>query len=140
MDGVHQLQPLLLLLNYCIVVARPARTTVAAIAAAVAIAAEAAIAVATETAAAIVAITVAIGLAHHRGGAFLVLIDANGEIADHVFADPLLPLDLGDGRRRAIDVQENEMGLAILVHPVGERTYAPVFHLHDLAAELLDDT
>ena len=31
------------------------------------------------------------------------------------------------------------MRLAILVHAIGEGTYAPVFHLDDLAAELLDD-
>src|SRR3981189_2488994 len=31
------------------------------------------------------------------------------------------------------------MRLAVLVHAVSERTYAPVFHLHDLAAALLDD-
>src|SRR5258707_1836457 len=68
-----------------------------------------------------------------------MLFDANGEIADDVFADPFLPLDLGDRRRRAVDVQKHEMGFAVFVHPIGQRTYAPVFHLHDLAAELLDD-
>ena len=31
------------------------------------------------------------------------------------------------------------MRLAILVHAVGEGAYAPVFHLHDLAAETFDD-
>src|SRR5213593_394510 len=31
------------------------------------------------------------------------------------------------------------MGFSILVHAVGQGTHAPVFHLHDLAAELLDD-
>src|SRR5450432_4411889 len=134
----------------CFVVARTARATIATEAAAIAvaapetaafaIAAESAIAVATETAATVVAITVAVGLAHHRRGAFLVLVDTNGEIADHVFADPLLPLDLGDRRRRAVDVDQHEIGFAILVHPVGEGTYAPVFHLHDLAAELLDNS
>src|ERR1700735_2986946 len=31
------------------------------------------------------------------------------------------------------------MRLAILVHAIGQGAYAPVFHLHDLAAELLDD-
>src|ERR1700738_655419 len=31
------------------------------------------------------------------------------------------------------------MRLAILVHPIGEGAYAPVFHLDDLAAETFDD-
>src|SRR6202035_1787785 len=132
-----------------IVVTRAARPTVATEAAAIAvattetaavtIAAESAIAVATESAAAVVAIAVAIGFAHHRRGTFLMLFDANGEIADHVFADPLLPLDLGDRGGGAIDVQQHEMRLAVLVHAIGEGAYAPVFHLDDLAAELLDD-
>src|SRR5258707_15436462 len=68
-----------------------------------------------------------------------MLFDANGEIADDVFADPFLPLDLGDRRRRAVDVQKHEMRFSVLVHPIGEGAYAPVFHLHDFAAELLDD-
>src|SRR4030088_3701577 len=124
----------------CFVVTRAGRATVAAEAAAiavattetaaVAIAAEAAIAVAPEAAATVVAITIAIGLAHHRRGTFLVLLDANGEIADHVFADPLLALDLGDRRRGAIDVEQHEMRLAILVHPIGQGANAPAFHLH----------
>ena len=54
------------------------------------------VAVAAAFAAALVAITVAVDLAHHRRGTFLVLFDADGEITDDVFADPLLPLDLGD--------------------------------------------
>src|SRR6185312_7537434 len=106
-----------------------------------AIAPETAFAIAAEaaTAATVVAITVAIGLAHHRRGTFLVFVDTNAEVADHVFADPLLPLDLGDRGRRTVDVQKHEMRLAILVHAVGEGTYAPVFRLDHLAAELLDD-
>src|ERR1700724_364392 len=68
-----------------------------------------------------------------------MLFDANGEIADAVFADPSLPLDLRNCRRRAVDVQKHEMRFSVLVHPIGEGAYAPVFHLHDLAAELLDD-
>src|SRR5580704_2973941 len=114
-DGVHQLQPLFSLLNRCIgVVARTARTTVTAVAATVTVAPETAFAVATEAATTtVIAIAVAIGLAHHGRRAFLVFLDANTEIADHVFADPLLPLDFGDRRRRAVDVQQHEMCLAI---------------------------
>ena len=68
-----------------------------------------------------------------------MLFDANGEIADHVFADSLLPFDFGDRRRGGVDVEQHEVRLAVLVHPVGEGAYAPVFHLHDLAAETFDD-
>src|SRR6202045_3775376 len=68
-----------------------------------------------------------------------MLFDANGEIADDVFADPFLPLDLRNCRRRTVDVQKHEMRFSVLVHPIGEGAYAPVFHLDDLAAELLDD-
>src|ERR1700754_821606 len=96
-------------------------------------------AVATEAAAAVIAIAVAIDLAQHRRGTFLVLVDADGEIADDVFADAFLPLDLGDHSGRAVDVQQHEMRLAILVHAIGQRAYAPVFRLHDLAAALFDD-
>src|SRR6478672_5963616 len=126
---------------------RTAWTAVAAESTAFTIAAEAAIAVATEaafavtaeTAAAIVALAVTIGLAHHRRGTFLVLFDADGEVADDVFADPLLALDLRDRSRGSIDVEQHEMRLAVLVHAVGQRAHAPVLGLGDLAAEPFDD-
>src|SRR5262249_17814868 len=96
--------------------------------------------VATESATTtVVTITVTIGLAHHRGRAFLELLDANAQITDHVFADPLLALNLGDRRRRRVDVEQHEMRLAILVDAVGEGAHAPGFGLGDLAAQLLDD-
>ena len=60
-----------------------------------------------------------------------------GEVAQHVFVDALLALDLGDRRRRRIDVQQREMRLAVLVDAVGEGLHAPVFGLGDLAAQLL---
>src|SRR5207344_1698494 len=104
-----------------------------------AIATETTFAVATEAAAAIVTLAVAISLAHHRRGTFLVLFDADGEIADDVFRDPLLALDLGDRSGGRIDVHQHEMCLAILVHAVGEGAYAPVLGLGDLAAEPFDD-
>ena len=65
--------------------------------------------------------------------------DANGEIAQHVFVDALLALDLVHRRRRRVDVEQREVRLAVLVHAVGERLDAPVFGLGDLAAGLLDD-
>src|SRR5207248_8043282 len=121
------------------VVTRTARATVAAEAATVTIATETAFAVATEATATVVTFAVTIGLAHHCGRAFLVLLDADAEITDDVFADPLLALDLGDRRRRRVDVQQHEVRLAVLVHAVGEGTYAPVLGLGDLAVRLFDD-
>src|SRR5205085_8961408 len=121
------------------VFARAARATVAAEATAFTIATETAFAVAAEAAAAIVALTVAIGLAHHGRRTFLVLFDADGEVANDVFGDPLLPLDLGDRGGGRIDVHQHEMRFAILVHAVGEGAHAPVLGLGDLAAEPFDD-
>src|SRR5689334_8812223 len=124
-DGVHQLRPLFLLLlaRSFSFLAGTARSALATEAAAIAIAATetATFALAAEAAAAIVTLAVAIGLAHHGGGAFLELLDANAQVAEHVFADPLLALDLGDGRGRRIDVEQHEMRLAILVDAIGER-------------------
>ena len=103
---------MILLLNRCyspIVVARTARAAIAPETAAIAVATETAfapiapetaIAVAAEPAATVVTIAIAIGLAHHRRGTFLVLFHPNGEIADDVFADAFLPLDFGDHRGR----------------------------------------
>src|ERR1700756_2567512 len=101
MDGVHLLRPwvLLLLARFSCLIARTARTTIAAKTSALAVATEAATAT-------VVTIAVAIGLAHHRGGAFLEVLDANAQIAEHVFADPFLALDLGNRRRWRIDVEQ----------------------------------
>src|SRR5579872_7227029 len=136
-DGVLQLRPWFLLLFHSVdIVAGAART---AITAETTIAAITAIAIAPEAAATIVTLAVAIGLAHHCRGAFFVLLDANGEVADHVFADPFLALDLGNCDRRCVDVEQHEMRLAVLVHAIGQRTHAPVLGLGDLAARLYDD-
>src|SRR3984893_8990342 len=128
-----------LLLDHCIGIVTPAPWTVTTITTTVTIATEAAVAVAAEPAATVVAITIAIRLAHHGRRTFFVFFDANGQIANHVFADPLLALDLGDSGRRRVDVQQHKMGLAVLVHAVGQRTHAPVLGLGDLTARLLDD-
>src|SRR6516225_130646 len=148
-DGVHQLRPLLLLLfrrrfGFFALATRAALTAEAAItitteSAAVTIAAEAAISIAAEAAATIVALAVAICFPHHGRGSFLKLLDAHAQIADHVFTDAFLPLDLGDRRRRRVDVEQHEVRLPILVHAVGEGAHAPVFRLGDLAAVLFDD-
>src|SRR6185369_4157527 len=110
---------------------RTARATVAAEATAFTITTETAFAVAAEAAATIIALAIAIGLAHHGRGTFLVLFDADGEVTDDVFRDPLLPLDLGDRGGGRIDVHQHEVCFAILVHAVGERTHAPVLGLGD---------
>src|SRR5262249_36158034 len=68
-----------------------------------------------------------------------MFLDADAEIADHVFADALLALDLGDRSRRRLDVEQHEMRLAVLVHAIGEGAHAPVLGLGDLAAGLLDN-
>src|SRR5262249_39911695 len=148
-DGVHQLQPLFLLLvaaGRFGVFTRTARAAVTTEAAAITIATEAAAfaitaeaAFAEATAATIVTLAVTVSLAHHRRRAFLVLLDADREIADDVFGDALLALDLGDRRRRRVDVEQHEVCLAVLVHAIGEGPHAPVLGLGDLAAGLLDN-
>src|SRR5207253_3492000 len=94
---------------------------------------------AAEAAGTVVTLAVAIGLAHHRRRTFFVFLDADAEIADHVFADALLALDLGDRRGRRLDVEQHEVRLAVLVHAVGEGAHAPVLGLADLAAGLFDN-
>src|SRR5262252_3095430 len=111
---------------------------VAAVLATVAIAEAAAVTIAkAETA--IVALAVAVDLAHHRGGTFLVLVHANREVAQHVLAEPLLPLDLVEGGRRRVDIEQGKMCLAVLTQTVGEGLHAPLLGLGDLAPHLLDD-
>ncbi len=116
-----------------------ALATVAAIAT-IAIATEAAaVAIAEAAAAAVVTLAVAVDLAHHRRGAFLELVDAHREVAQHIFVEPLLPLDLVDHGRRRVEVHERVMRLAVLAQPIGEGLDAPLLELGDLAAHLLDD-
>ena len=68
-----------------------------------------------------------------------MLVDADGEEADDVFVEALLPLDLGDRGGRRIDVEEREVRLAVLLDAVGEGLQAPRLDLGDLAAGALDD-
>src|SRR4051812_18279777 len=141
MGDVRGLQPSISLLFRRFFVTGPARATVGTITAVATITAEAAaIALAAEATAAVITLAVAIGLAHHRRRAFLELLDADADIADHVFADPLLALDLGDRRRRRVDVEQDEVRLAVLVHAVGEGANPPILGLGDLTAETFDDT
>src|SRR5205085_6752211 len=84
----------------------------------------------------VVAVAVTIGLAHHCGGAFLVLVDAHREVAQDVFVEPHLALDLGERRAGRLDVEQGHVGLAVLANPVGQRFHAPILGLRDLAAHL----
>src|SRR3954470_15601330 len=92
-------------------------------------------AVAEAAAATLVALAVALDLAHHRRRAFFQLVDPNGEIAQHVFVDALLALDLGQRRRRRIDVEQREVRLAVLADAEVQRLHAPVFVLEDFATK-----
>src|SRR5262249_19845887 len=65
-------------------------------------------------------------------------VHAHGEVADDVLVDALLTLDFGNDGRRAVDVEQREVRLAVLVHAVGEGADAPRLGLGDLAAHLLD--
>src|SRR6516162_5744304 len=101
--------------------------------------AEAAAITITKTETPIVALAVTVGLAHHRGGALFVLVHANREVAQHILAEPLLSLDLVEGGRRRVDIEQGEMRLAVLAQTVGEGLHAPLLGLGELAAHLLDD-
>src|SRR5262249_41059396 len=71
---------------------------------------------------------------------FFVLVDAHGQVADHVFGEPLLPLDLGQRRRRRVELEHGEVGFAVLANAERKRLDAPVFGVGDeLAAEAFDD-
>src|SRR5580658_1314578 len=90
-------------------------TTVTTVSEAIAAVAEAIATVAP----AVIAVAIALRSAHHGGWALFVLLDPDGEIAQHVFIETLEPLDLVDRGRRRIDVHEREMRLAVLAQPVG---------------------
>ena len=75
-----------------------------------------------------------VALAQHRRRAGLVLVDAHGDEADHVFVEAELTLELDDRRRRRVDVHQREIGLAVLLDAEGEGFQAPGFDLGDRAA------
>ena len=68
-----------------------------------------------------------------------MLVHPHRKIAQHVLAQPLLPLDLIEGGRGRLDVEQSEMRFAVFAQTVGEGFYAPLFGLGDLASHLLDD-
>src|SRR5947209_11506377 len=90
--------------------------------------------------AALVAFAIPVDFAHHRGGAFLVLVNAHRQMPQHVFGEALLPLDLGHRRGRRIELEQREVRLAVLADAEGEGLDAPIFGVADeLAAEAFDD-
>src|SRR4029079_1591083 len=77
-----------------------------------------------------------LGAADHDGrGSFLELVDADGEETDDVFVDRHRALQLLDGSRRGIDVEQGVVTLAVLLDAIGEGTQAPVLLLGDGATE-----
>ena len=63
----------------------------------------------------------------------------HGDVAQHVFVDLELALELDHGVGRRVDVQQHVMALAVLLDAVGEAAQAPIFLLLDLAAFGFDD-
>src|SRR5687767_14153411 len=134
--------PAMLRIAWCLLLARPSFGFVAALAprAAITITAIETVATVEAPAAALITIAISVGLAQHRRGTFLVLVDAHREVAQHVFRETLLPLDFADGRGRRVELEQGEMRLAVLADAVGERLDPPVFRVADqLAAETFDD-
>ena len=68
-----------------------------------------------------------------------MLIDPDGHVADHVLVDLRLALQLGDDRRRRVEVERDIMRLAVLRDAIGEVAKAPGLRPDDLAAIVLDD-
>ena len=83
---------------------------------------------------AVVAIAV-LALAQHRRWAGLMLVDADGEIADDVLVDAQEALDLDHRLGGRGDVQQREVGLAVLLDAEGKRLQTPRLNLGDGAAE-----
>jgi len=63
-----------------------------------------------------------------------VLVDAQRQETQHVFVEGFLTLQLLDRRSRGGDVQQSEMGLAILVDAIRQGLQAPRLDLGDGAA------
>ena len=68
-----------------------------------------------------------------------MLVDADGEEADHVLVDVRLALELGDRGRRGVDVEHHVMRLAVLGDAIGEGAKAPGLGLDDLPAIVVED-
>ena len=85
------------------------------------------------------ALTVTLAAAHHDRGTSFMLVDLQGHVADDVFVDLGLALELGDDRGRSLEVEQNVVRLAVLGDPIGNVAQTPGLGLHDLAAIVLDD-
>ena len=66
-------------------------------------------------------------------------VHLDGHVADHVFVDLGLALQLGDDTGGGVDFEHDVMRLAVLGDLVRQRTQAPGLGLHDLALIVLDD-
>ena len=62
-----------------------------------------------------------------------MLVNAHGHIADDIFVDLRLALELGDAIARSIEVEQHEMRLAVALDLVGQALEAPGLGLGDLA-------
>src|SRR6478609_3286895 len=93
-------------------IARRARFTIAATVTVTEAATTTALPVASETAAVAIAeataavVAVAVGFAHHRRRTFFVLADAHREIAQNVFAQTFLTLDLVESSRWRVEIEK----------------------------------
>jgi hypothetical protein len=79
-----------------------------------------------------------IRFAHHRRRTIFVRLDADREIAQHIFVETFLSLDLVKCRGRSIDVKQRHVRFAVLANAVGEGLQAPILVLCDLATHLSD--
>ena len=77
--------------------------------------------------------------AQHRRRAVLQLVDAYGEVAEHVFVEPHLPFHLMDGGGRRIDVEQHVVALPVFLDPVGEVSETPVLALLDFSLAFFED-
>ena len=66
---------------------------------------------------------------HDRRRAFLQLVDADGEEAEHILVQAKLPLHLAQRGGLDIETEEQVMALPVLLDPVGQAAQTPVFAL-----------
>src|SRR5580704_7678418 len=86
------------------------------------------------------ALAVAVAAGEHGRELQIELIDAQGEVAQHVFVDGEQAFHLLDRVRRRVDRQERIVALAVLLDPIGEVAKAPVLNLGDVSALGFDES
>src|SRR3569833_1603884 len=91
------------------------------------------------TFAVIATLAVALLLAHHHRRAFFMAVDADGHVADHVFVDLRLALQLGHDVARRVDFEHHVVRLAVLGDLVRQAAQTPILGLDDRALVILDD-